>query len=249
MRNFVYHSTWVNIICQAMHLQTFELTLIDTTRTTRLTVLLLLGVFTLAGISIWAALQIDNKALLLLVLVALLGGGGYLGWRAYKQAALVPALLTITPARLQIEDLRPEPRLSQTLRLADIITYRYSSYNNTEELRLNLPDAPPLKLRSAGALAKSGDFRGMLAAFEQAMNEAPSPTGVATRRERSFFEKPVSTYLLVVFTVVIGIVGVAIFTSHRPLQGNLLGVIGTYVAYVVAWRAAAPRRNAPSETS
>ena len=169
-----------------MPTQTFELNLFDTTRTGQLTTLLLLGIFTITGLSIWAGVQLEPDWLKVVAIIGLVGGGGYAGWRAYKRAAIVPAVVTITPTELRVEDLRPEPRLSQSLRLADITTYLYSSYSNTEELRLNRADAPPLKLRSAGALTNASNFGGLLAAFEQAMGAAPNPTGVATRREKSF---------------------------------------------------------------
>ena len=227
-----------------MATQTFELPLFDTTRIGQLTTSLVLGIFALVGLSFWAGMQVEPGWLALVVIAVIMGGGGYAGWRAYKQAAVVPAVVTITPTELRVEDLRPEPRLSQTVRLADITTYLYSNFNNTEELRLNRADAPPLKLRSTGALAKYGDFGALLAAFEQAMGAAPHPFGEATRREKSFFEKPISTYLLVVFTLVIA--GLALtLTRGGGVHGNVFGVAGAYFAYVVAWRAAAARRNAP----
>ncbi|AMR26729.1 hypothetical protein A0257_06140 [Hymenobacter psoromatis] len=225
--------------------QTFELKLFDTTRTGQIMTLTMLGLFAMVGASIWAAVTIADDVVKLLVIALLVGGGGYLGWRAYRRAAIVPAVITLTPNELRIEDLRPEPRLTQTLRLADISTYRYSNFNNTEELRLNRADAPPLKLRGAGALAKGADLSALLAAFEQAMGAAPNPTGVAVRREKSFFERPVSTYLLVIFTLIIGALALAIFGNGGGIHGNVSGVIGGYAAYVVAWRAAAARRNAP----
>ncbi|WP_223650183.1 hypothetical protein [Hymenobacter psoromatis] len=225
--------------------QTFELNLFDTTRTGQIMTLSMLGIFAMVGASVWAGLAIDNNTVKLLLIALIVGGGGYLGWRAYRRAAVVPAVITLTSNELRIEDLRPEPRLTQTLRLADISTYRYSNFNNTEELRLNRADAPPLKLRGAGALAKGTDLSTLLAAFEQAMGAAPNPTGVAVRREKSFFEKTVSTYLLVLFTLVIGALALAIFGSGGRIHGNVFGGIGAYVAYVVAWRAAAARRNAP----
>jgi hypothetical protein len=224
--------------------QTFELNLFDTTRVARLTAAVLLGSFALLGISGWVITQVDNKALLLLFLTGIVGGGGYLGWRAYKRAAVVPARLTITPTQLRVEDLRPVPRLSHTLPLADIATYRYSNYNEVQELRLLPVAAPLLKLRSAGMVAPAGDFAGMLAAFEQAIGALPNPANMASRREKSFFEKPISTYLLVLFTLLLAGAGWLIFTSGRALKGNMLGVLGTYLAYLAAWRAAAERRKA-----
>ncbi|MGI4871975.1 MAG: hypothetical protein ACRYFX_12455 [Janthinobacterium lividum] len=227
-----------------MPTQTFELNLFDTTRTGQLTTLLLLGIFTITGLSIWAGIQLEPAWLKVVAIVGIVGGGGYAGWQAYKRAAIVPAVVTITPTELRVEDLRPEPRLSQTVRLADVTTYLYSSYNNTKELRLNRADAPPLRLRSTG-LAKTNGFAPLLAAFEQAIGATPNPTGVAARREKSFFEKPISTYLLVVFTLVVAGAFFAVFTSKGRVHGNVFGGIGAYVAYVVAWRAAAVRRNAP----
>jgi len=224
--------------------QTFELNLFDTTRAARLTTAILLGSFALLGACGWAISQVENKALLLAIVAVILGGGGYLGWRAYKRAAVVPARLTITPTQLLIEDLRPAPRLSRALPLADIAAYRYSNYNDVRELRLSLTAAPVLKLRSTGMMAPAGDFEGMLATFEQAISALPNPAGLASRREKSFFEKPVSTYLLVVFTLVLAGAGWLLVTSNRPLKGNMLGVLGSYLAYLAAWRAAAGRRNA-----
>ncbi len=187
---------------------------------------------------------VDNKLLTLVIAAGIVGGGGYLGWRAYKRAAVVPTRLTITPTHLDVEDLRPEPRLSYTLPLADIATYRYSNYNDVQELRLTPVAAPVLKLRSVGKIAPAGDFAGMLAVFEQAVSVLPTPNGLASRREKSFFEKPVATYLLVFFTALIAGAGWLIFTRSLPIKGNMLVTLGTYLTYLAAWRAAAERRNA-----
>lgn len=227
-----------------MNSQKFTLNLFDTTRTGLLTTLLLLGSFALLGLSIWALMQAGAMVGGLLAL-AIVGGGGYAGWRAYQRAAVVPLQLTITPTELHLEDLRPVPRWSQTVRLGDITTYRYYNVNNTEELRLNRAGMSPLKLRSAGILADGSNLAALVAAFEQAIEAVPQPAGLGVRRERTFFEKPISTYLLGLFTLLFAALAWEIVSGALPVRGSLFTALGSYVTYVAAWRLAAARRNAP----
>lgn len=225
--------------------QTFELKLFDTQRTWQLTGLLLLGGFVLLGVCIGAGVLVKGN-LGALTCLALLGAGGYAGWQAFKRAALVPMQLTVAATELRIEDLRPDPRWSQVIRLADVTAYRYGAFQQTEELRLSRVAAAPLKLQSASNYAANPNFGAMVAAFEQAAAAMSQPAELAIRRKKSFFEKRIATYLFVAFTLLLLAAGYKIFSSDRPLRGgNVLGVLGGYLAYLAAWRAASSRRNAP----
>ncbi len=161
----------------------------------------------------------------------------------------MPARITLTPTELRIQDQRDGPSsLTQTLLLADISTYSYSEVNLNQELRLRLnrAEAPRLRLSSPSSYGNTTEFQAMAATFEQLMKNFPSPLDSVTRRQKSFLEKPASTYVLVGFTLVLGIIFVFVMISNRPVPGvRLLAVVASYISYVVAWRAAAERRNAP----
>ena len=227
----------------AISTQTFELNLWDTTRTGQLILVLLLGIVGLMVLMARVAALLPHGWPSNTGGLAVLGGGGYLGWRAYRRAAVIPVSVTITPTELRLEDLRSDGQLTQTVRFADLVAYRCSLYEQDKTLRLTQRDAPVLKLRTPGIFAKSGDFVGMVVAFEQAAAAAPNANGAQVHREKSFFEKPISTYLLVLVTLLLGAMGLSILQGKRPMQGSLISAVGVYVTYAAAWWVAAKRRN------
>jgi hypothetical protein len=188
----------------------------------------------------------------------LLGGGGYTGYKAYKKAAIVLSLVSITDTDLSVRDLQQD-RLTLIVRYVDIASYRYQSFNGADELRMTLHTGSRVFIKANFNLAKVGDFAGMVRDFEHhlaippvgtklgaLLDEEPkaSPTPSIVR-EKSFFEKPISTVGLVAFTVLLGLTIERIVVGSLPFRGNFLVVGGIYISYLAAWLAAAKQRRQP----
>ena len=178
-------------------------------------------------------------------LLGTLGIGLVLLYRGVKAAGALPTLVTVAPDQLLIA----KPRTGEETQVpyAQLASYRASSFNGNDELRLTLADGRRVKVAVSTQLYGEQPFGEMVAAFEAAIGAHPRPAGAAQPvvRERSFFEKPISTYLLVVFTAFLAGAVWLLVTNDRPARGgSLIGVIGSYVAYIAAWLAARERRNA-----
>ena len=178
-------------------------------------------------------------------LLGTLGVGVVLLYRSVKAAGALPTLVTVTPDQLLL--LKTQTGEETQVSYAQLAAYRASSFNGNEELRLTLADGSRVKVAVSTQLYGEQPFGEMVAAFEAAVGAYPRPADAAQPvvRERSFFEKPVSTYLLVVFTVFLAATVWLLITSDRSVRGgSLIGAVGSYMAYVAAWLAARERRNA-----
>jgi Na+/H+-translocating membrane pyrophosphatase len=185
-------------------------------------------------------------------------GGGYAGYKRYKKAIIVPSLVSITDAELSVRNLLNDQTLL-TVAYATIASYRYQSFNGTEELRLTLRNTGRVSVKANSTLANVGDFASMAQDFERqivAMTAAmevgqlasggeQADSAIRTVREKSFFEKPVSTICLVVFTAMLVLVAKQLITGTLPFKGIFLVVGGIYLSYLAAWLAASKQRKQP----
>lgn len=172
-------------------------------------------------------------------------GGLYGLYRLGKAVSAVPTVVRVAPDRLTI--FTPHSGEETQVPFADLAAYRASSYNGAEALRLTLHDARRLHVKINSRLYDGQDFGGMVAAFETAVGRFRADAGpaVAVRRERSFFEKPVSTVVWAVFTAFLVGTGWVIVTGPHPVKGSLFMALGSYLSYSAAWYSARARRNQP----
>jgi len=224
---------------------TFNLQLFDPARGASLTIIPLLGVFGLLGVALGglATGLLASPWLAGGYLVAVLGGGGWLGYRAYKKLAIISAKVLLSDSAIEVVDHDNNQLLA--VPYTAISAYRYQSMNEAEELRLTLTDTQRVKIRSNNRLVTVGDFAGMVAAFEAHQRQGLAAAGaLSVKREKAFFEKPVSTVLLVVVTSLLILICWNVTHGSRPFSGSLIGAIGSYLTYLAGWLAAAKRRNA-----
>ncbi|GAB3650363.1 hypothetical protein GCM10027594_25610 [Hymenobacter agri] len=221
--------------------QEFELIKTNVARLLLVWVVGLVVVLTVAvkGLDLLEATSKNGRMVWFFVVV---GGGFYLLYRIGKAVSGVPLVVVVAPDRLTI---MPQTSEETQVLFSEIMAYRASSFNGAEELRLTLKDASKLKINVSSRLYDNKDFDGMVQAFETAVGMHQTQLGqpAAVVRERTFFEKPISTIVLVLFTA--GMVWAVwmIATSPRPVRGSTFSALGSYLVYVGAWWAARERRN------
>ena len=176
-------------------------------------------------------------------MVIVLGGGGWLGYRAYKKLVIISAKVLLSDTAIQVVD---QTRELLAIPYDTISSYRYQSFNDAEELRITLKNNERLKIQSNSKLTKVGNFPSMVAAFENRLTQQQEGGVIAAvTREKSFFEKKISTWLLVVMTVLIGAVTFDLLIgTHSKRPSSLFMVYGNYLIYIGAWLAASARRKA-----
>ena len=90
----------------------------------------------------------------------------------------------------------------------------------------------------------------MVEEFELAMAEyAQVGQQQPVRRERTFFEKPLSTLVMVVFTGAMVFILWHLITTDKPVRGSAFTSLGAYIAYAAAWLAGTKRRNEKDEAA
>ena len=193
-----------------------------------------------------------------LIGMLLLFGGGYVGYKAYKKAVIVPSLVSITTTGLSVRSTK-QGHITLIVKYVDIASCRYQSFNGVEELRMTFHTSRRAVIRANSTLAKVGDFAAMVRDFERQLAIPLIGTGVAELpgeephalpapsivREKSFFEKQSSTVSLVVFTAPLAFIIEQVVVGSLPFRGNFLVVGGIYASYLAAWLAAAPQRRQP----
>jgi hypothetical protein len=171
--------------------------------------------------------------------------GGFAGsmyglYRLIRKLSREVAVVTIAPAKLTV--MYPVSGTVKALAFAEILAYRYSSYNNEEMLRLKLRDGTLVRLV---VFYGGQNFEGMAQQFEEVFKKYQRANGIAAvLREKTFFEKPVSTVMLLLFGALIALVAWQATASHKPLDGAFLTGLGSFIGYLAAWFAARERRNA-----
>jgi hypothetical protein len=173
------------------------------------------------------------------------GVGLVLLFRACKAVGAVPTLVTIAPDRLLILKTRTGEEVQ--VPYTQIAAYRAQTFNGNDELRLTLHDGRRHKVVANTQLYGDQPFGAMVAAFEAALAAHPRPADAAQAvvREPTFFEKPLSTVVLVALTAFLAWAAWMILVHDRAMKaGSLIGALGGYAAYVAAWLAARERRKA-----
>jgi hypothetical protein len=220
----------------------------------------LLGGFALlvVGFGVMLGLRDFNVDAAFIAGMLIIFGVGYMGHRAYKKAVIVPSLVSVAATELSVRDLRQDC-VMLAVKYEDIASYRYLSFGGAEEFRITLHNTRRLFIKAKAQLAEVGDFAGMVADFEHrlaAFADAATPLPVGehataaepgrrARREKSFFEKPVSTVGLLVFTATLAFTIKQVATGALPMKGNFVLVGGSYLSYLAAWLAAAKQRKQP----
>lgn len=169
-------------------------------------------------------------------------GGMCLLYRLGKAVSAVPTGVSVAADRLTIYE--PQSGEETQVLSAEIAAYRASRFNGAGALRLTLKDGRTLHVKINSRLYGGQNFGGLVAAFEAAVGhfqQAANPAAVV-RRGHNFFEKPISTLVLALFTACLAWARWVQVTGPNPVKANLFMVVSSYIAYFASWHAARERR-------
>ena len=173
--------------------------------------------------------------------LAVVGGGFYGVYRVVKHLSAVPTVVTVGTNRLTI--MNQKTKQQRELPFEVIAAYRAVDFNGMADLRLKLIDGQKLTLHANSYLHSEQNFAGMVKAFEQAVRRQQGRKGTTIVRERTLFEKPLSTFLLVPFAALMVWVSWNQHAHHRHVSVSLYSLWGIFSAYVVAWFSGRAQRN------
>ena len=174
--------------------------------------------------------------------VGVLGGGGYGGYLLLKLVVIRKAAVLVEAELLTVKYYNEEKAV--IIPFANVVSYKYKSLRDREELCFKLIDHWRQKKISANKLFGSiGNFTELVNAVEYATAEYRSQHVALMVRERSFFEKRISTILLVFATIFISWLILKLVYEGLPAKGNPLIALGAYITYLGTWFAARERRN------
>ncbi|MGY3090970.1 hypothetical protein ACVWYF_004034 [Hymenobacter sp. UYAg731] len=184
-----------------------------------------------------------SKDVKLLIFVVWMAGGLYLLYRLLKKFSGEAALITISSDKLVIA--RSDAGTEKQIPLASITAYRHSTYNSDDILRLKMRDGTRTRLVISEFFhgGQSTHFAAMVTALETVLAKQPSlDEQPVALREKTLFEKPISTVLLGPFAALM--VWMTWEQMHRHhTSGSFFSAWGIFSAYLIAWFAARERRN------
>ncbi|GAA3922846.1 hypothetical protein [Hymenobacter algoricola] len=172
-----------------------------------------------------------------------------LGCFLIRKLAVKPVFMLLNADSLSIQASGSPSK--QQIKLDQVASYLYEDFSNNQRFRLRLQSGEKVVLRHNDVLCPDDDIQALAREFERLVGQqnfgAEVGAGWPIRREKTFFEKPAATVVLVVFSVAVAFILWSIIHDGRPVRGGLFTAIGGYVAYLAAWWAAAGRRNQQSE--
>lgn len=183
----------------------------------------------------------DDSSFGAVVLMVPLAGIWYGFYQLTKKVSAEPTVVVIDADKLLIEN--KQANTERTILFTDISTYRHYAYNGAEELRFKLTDGSVQKL-SVGNMHNDHGFASMVDCFEAASQaRAASGKGSVPLRQKTFFEKRISTLLLVPVSIAMGYILWAVFVQGKLVNGSLYTSLGGFIAYLAAWYAAREKRR------
>lgn len=164
-------------------------------------------------------------------------------YRILKKFSGEKTMITISADAVIISSLNSA--IEKQIPLSEITTYRHSTYNSDDILRLKMRDGTRTKLVVSGFFhsGQSEEFAKMVFALETALAHNSRIDGQPALREKTLFEKPISTLLLVLFAAMMIWMSWEQHTQHKRVSGSLISLWGFFSAYVAAWLVARNRRN------
>jgi hypothetical protein len=186
----------------------------------------------------------SKNARLVLFLVTF-GLGAYGIYRLVKRYASLPTSIVIAADKLIITS--RATGVHQIIPYDNIATYRFVDFNYTAELRLKLVDGSKRNLWIHTLFHDEQLLRQVVYSFEDAISSYQSQNIIGevcvAVREKTFFEKSISTFLLGPLTFFMIWVTWENSTNQQHTSGSFFSLWGTFCAYIAAWIAARARRN------
>lgn len=176
------------------------------------------------------------------VILLVVGGSGFYGvYRLVKKVAVDDALLTVEPNCLIVHYIASNKTL--VIPFNEVASYRDEFLRDGRELRIRLHSGKKIKVAINSFLGYTGDYESFLQAVQYAIAEANATNSVIISREKSFFEKPFATILLIVYSVVMLFAISDILIEHKPFKGSFVSAIGALLSYAGMWYAARVRHK------
>ena len=182
-------------------------------------------------------------------LLLAIGGGFYGAFRLAKKLGAREVLVIVASDSITVLD--HGSGAEKLVRYDEIVTYRYMAYNGAQELRLRMKDGSKQKIGINNNLHSDQDLGTLVSEFEAALTlrqqDQTAPNSQALSgplREKTFFEKPISTIVFILLAAGMGYLLWIIVAEEKPVRGSLFTAAASFIAYFVAWYAARERRNA-----
>ena len=205
------------------------------------------------------ALQGYSATVTYLILFSMAAGSLYGFVFLLRKVVIEPSLVTIVDDRITVLNRNTDE--GKQLPFDEIISYQYLEDRGRKELRLNQKDSISLKL-----IDKSEDFSALVSAFElalvlhqrgahaapissdsserQVLAGLPASGNISVRlRGKTFFEKPISTVIMVVMSITVILLTCFVFMDSKPIKGSLFLGYSGYVSYATAWYSARKQRQ------
>jgi len=179
-------------------------------------------------------------------LATMVAVGLYGLYRLIKWVSAEPMRITVYADKLSILNRKTEAK--REVPFDDIVAYRFIDFNNETTLRLRMTDGSKMKFQINDVLHGGQNLAELVQAFEAALSQyaathsETNASGIAIR-ERTFFEKPISTFLLVLFAGLIGCMTWDRYVHHRASSSSMFSLWGIFSAYLVAWLVGRERRK------
>ncbi|HEX8507375.1 MAG TPA: hypothetical protein VF630_18570, partial [Hymenobacter sp.] len=156
-------------------------------------------------------------------LIALLAGG--LGaYRLLRWWAKYEVVVFVKEDQIAVQYIAEERE--KIILFSELASYRYESFNGREVLCLKLRDGSKVKMVANDVFGKVGDFSGLSQAVGRAVDGYRGDEASVIVREPSFFEKPISTIMLVVVTALYVALICKIVWDDLPISGNMITGVG-----------------------
>ncbi|WP_303311766.1 hypothetical protein [Hymenobacter sp. BT730] len=186
-------------------------------------------------------LELDGSIWIKVMGGATLAVGAIGGYLLLKWLVTIPAQVFVEAEQLVVHfKSRPKTLLIPFIEVAH---FKYKSLRDREEFVFKLENGRNIKISSNKLFGPIGDFIGLVQAVENAANKYRQQNPLVLKRSCSFFERPASTVLLGVATIVLLMVFGKLLLGGNASAGSLIGAIGAYISYLGPWLAAADRRK------
>ena len=185
--------------------------------------------------------RITNSNLVFGWSIGSLVGGSLLAYLLIKKWAKYKVVVTVGVDQVNLHYLNSNRKT--TILFGSLLSYRYETFNGRLVLCFRLINSRKVKMVAHDMFGKVGDFTGLVQAVEQAVKQYRGHNTLAIIREKGFFEKRISTVILVAVTLLYGCLIWKIIHQVLPIRGSMITGLGIYIAYLGAWLAASKRRN------
>ncbi|MBJ6110310.1 hypothetical protein JAO73_14900 [Hymenobacter sp. BT523] len=204
----------------------------------------IVAILVVAAMGLNTGLAAANSIVRTIWFLAIVIGGMYGLFRVGKSISAEPTLVVIDGNGLAV--LNQKTGETRLMRFSEIAAYRFTDFNNAEQFRVTSTDGTKLKIAINTKLSNGQSICRIVEAFEAELGVYQIQAGEIrpTLREKTFFEKPISTAVMALLFIGLAWLLWSVFTSAKPVKwGSLFLVCGNVLIYFSAWLAASGKRK------